>query len=653
MDTNTLEQCPSEASPRAAVRHTLLPSPLARILLPCLLVVCSAIPYLFSLQSGFVYDDDAQIVHNQAIRSWSGVVSYFVPAVISRDKPAAINGNYYRPLFDVWLRLNYALFGLDATAWHVASLLLHLAVTLLVFLLLRRHFSSITTAASPAATSAASPAATSASFMGDSGTRLADLPWLAAAGALLFAIHPVHVESVVWASGATDPLAALFLLSALLLWMRGSETSRVIFRVASLFCYAAALLAKETSIILPGMIFVYAMLGVGLPETPVAQESRSHDIGRFWPALRQAIPFVTVSVVYLAARIAALRGFRAVTPWISKSHVLLTLPRVLAFYASHLLWPAHLSLFYDLQPVLAPGAGFWLPLFLLAAIGASACLLWSRQKNRIVPLAFAWLFLPLVPVLDIALFQREDFAHDRYLYLPVIGLAMLVPALLQWLTGRFLRATSASQDWWPVHPAQRRVFLAMITLSFALLAFSTAAQAQFWRDDLALYEHAMERSRNTGARNNLASLYAKMGRATEADAMLAPLVQEQPNSWLANYNFGYVNYQEKRFDLAERYLLRAIALDPSDASQYTYLGLTYLREGRHADAEAQLRAALQHDPSAEGCHLALGLIFKEKGDLQGAKNEFMLEMKAHPSLVAANQLSVVSTAITAQNPASR
>ncbi len=642
MEPNTPEQRLPEQKPSAAARHTSLPSPLARILLPCLLVVCSAIPYLFSLQSDFVYDDDAQIVHNQAIRSWHGVIPYFIPSVISSDKPAALNGNYYRPLFDVWLRLNYSLFGLNATDWHATSLLLHLAVTLLVFLLLRRQFPG-----------AAPAAATSASPPSGSGTRLADLPWLAAAGALLFAIHPVHVESVVWVSGATDPLAALGLLGGLLLWMRGRETSRIGFRVASLLCYAAALLAKETAIILPAMIFVYALLEGGLAGNPDAQDKHSPQFGRFWPAVREAVPFVTVSVLYLAARVAALHGLRGGKPWISNHQAVLTVPRVLAFYVGHLIWPAHLSLFYDLQPVLAISAGFWLPLALLAAIGASAWFLWSGRKARVIPIAFAWLILPLVPVLDIALFQREDFAHDRYLYLPVIGLAILAPALLQWLARRFLQTATASQDWWPAHPADRRFLLAGLTLFFALVAFSTAAQAQFWSDDLSLYEHAMERSRNTGARNNLASVYAKMGRTAEADAMLVPLVQEQPDSWLVNYNFGYVNYQEKRFDLAERYLKHAITLNPSDAGQYTYLGLTYLREGRTADAAGELRTALKHDPSAEGCHLALGLILKGTGDLQGARNEFTLELKNHPSLVAASQLSQVSRAITAENPASR
>jgi Tfp pilus assembly protein PilF len=158
----------------------------------------------------------------------------------------------------------------------------------------------------------------------------------------------------------------------------------------------------------------------------------------------------------------------------------------------------------------------------------------------------------------------------------------------------------------------------------------------------------MERSKNTGERNNLASLYARMGRIDEADAMLAPLVKEQPDSWLVNYNYGYVNYQKKRFDQAELYLDRAIAISPSDASQYTYLGLTYLREGRDSDAAAQLRLALAHDPATEGAHLALGLILEQMGDLTGSRAEFLQELKIHPGLVAARQLSQVEHAIAAK-----
>jgi len=607
----------------------------ARLWLPLLLLLCSALPFLFSLGNGFVYDDDVQIVHNSAIRTWHGVAAYIVPAIISRNAPTPINGNYYRPLFFLWLHVNYALFGLNSTAWHVASLLLHLGVTLLVFLLLRRHFpdSALQT---PPSEAPHSPLAYSHET------------WIAAAGALLFAIHPAHIESVVWVSGATDTLAALGMLGSLLLWMptEGSGGTRIdLKKSASLACFAAALLAKETAIVLPALIFVYAFLGIGFPAS-----RPSGDSGRVWPALRKTIPYLAVAGLYFAARVAALHGFRSGTPWISTRQALLTIPRLLAFYLRHLLWPVNLSLFYDLQPVpRILSAAFLLPALLLVAVGVGAWLCWrggmasggQAWEDNLIPAAFAWLVIPLLPVLDIALFQREDFAHDRYLYLPVLGLAMLGATMLQ----------SLEPVSWSGNPTGRRVFLFAVTLFFTILAASTAAQAQFWRDDLALYTHALQQSKNTGARNNLANLYARMGRTDEADAMLTSLVQEEPDSWLVNYNYGFVNYQKRRFDLAERYLRHAIALDPSDAGQYTYLGLTYLREGRPGDATTQLRLALARDPSAEGCHLALGFILEQMGDLQGAKAEFVQELKYHPSMVAANQLAHVYSAITANDAA--
>src|SRR5262249_1726754 len=152
---------------------------------------------------------------------------------------------------------------------------------------------------------------------------------------------------------------------------------------------------------------------------------------------------------------------------------------------------------------------------------------WRARRQTAVLAAFAWFFLPLLPVLNIAFFQRDDFAHDRYLYLSVIGLSLAVGALLE---------TSLAQNRSP-HLSQASLAAALLlALSLATL---TAIQSAPWRDNLSLYTHAVERApHNIMARNNFAGQLAARGRYEEASAIFSLLVGERPNFWLANYNFG-------------------------------------------------------------------------------------------------------------------
>jgi tetratricopeptide (TPR) repeat protein len=559
------------------------------------LLALTALAFLPALDYGFVYDDDVQVVSNAAIRSWSSVPSYFVSSVWSFHDPAAAS-NYYRPLFYLWLRLNFALFGLHAFGWHLSSLLAHLAASGLVFALLRRHFRSL---------------------------------WVVAAGALVFGVHPVHIESVVWVSGATDILATIGILGSLLLWLHdGAEPPGPLRWMASLVCYAAALLIKETSIVFPAIIFLYALAGI--PREPGAAPASGGRLGR---AIRQVAPFLGVTLLYLTARFFVLHGFRGGVPWVSARVAALTAPSVLLSYLRHLLWPAKLSLFYDLPLVeSAASPAFWLPLGLLGAVAIGGWFWWRRQRDTAIPAAFAWIVLPLLPVLNIAFFQPDDFAHDRYLYLSLIGLSFAVGALPRVFSAQAPSAQLA------------RAGLAAAALLSLSLALSTAIQSSPWRDNLALYTHAVERApRNTMARNNLAGQYAARGRFEEAAAIFRAIVVERPDFWLANYNFGYVNYRLKRFDLAEMFLLRAVAINPLDADEYAYLGLTCFRQGRLKEAEAHLRSAIARKPGREGYHLALGAIHLQEGDLPAARAEFLEELKYHPeSQPARAQLAALS-----------
>src|SRR5882672_10692910 len=199
--------------------------------------------YLPSLRYQFVFDDPDQIVKNAAVHSASSIPRYFTSDV---SPPASADevGNFYRPVFLLWLLANYSVGGVNPVWWHATSLGMHLLATLLVYLLAFRMTRD-------------------------------DL--LAGGSALLFGLHSVHIEGVAWISGVTEPLLAVLFLASFLCFIKSRErpgelkSPRRGWLLASLGLYILALLEKETAIILPVLIFAY----VWLFESSDAREAES------------------------------------------------------------------------------------------------------------------------------------------------------------------------------------------------------------------------------------------------------------------------------------------------------------------------------------------------------------------------------------------
>jgi len=548
-----------------------------------LVIGATILPFLPALTYGFVYDDDVQVLDTVALRSWQSPAAFFIKSVWIPGKSALpISYRYYRPLFFLWLRLSAAVFGLHAFWWHLASILAHVGATALVFFFLRRHFLN---------------------------------PWASTVGALIFGLHPAHMESVAWISGVTDPLAATAILGSLLLWFRKRESPSIRLQAGALGLYAAALLCKETAVVMPGLVFVYTLWHLR-----GNADAASRPAGLLKIALREALPFAGVAGVYLGVRLALLHSLPKMAGSVSRHDVLLSAPSIFLFYLRHLLWPFGLRLFYDFRVITdARDMGFWIPLAVLGILGAGLLYGLRRPRGVVIPAAAAWVAIPILPVADIALFQRDDFVHDRYLYLPVLGLAIVCGALLEHLI------SGARQS------VGKRLALPCVTLLLAGMAALTAVQSTQWQNNLALYTRAAEHSANTMARNNLASEYAARGRLQEAKTILVGVTQDRPDFWLADYNLGYVNYRLNQLDGAETFLRRSIALNPEDPDGHVYLGLTFFREGRSQEAAAQLREAIAQKADGEGYHFALGVVLREQGHVEEARAEFREELRYHPA----------------------
>ncbi len=539
--------------------------------------------YIPTLGFQFVYDDKPQIIENPAIHAWRYLPNYFTTHAWAELYPH-VSGNYYRPLFLLWFRLNHAMFGLDPKGWHLTTILCHAAATYLAFGLVRR---------------------------------LSTSPWIAFSAATLFALHPVHIESVAWVSGVTDPLMAIFLIGSFLAYLRFREEGRAGWLAVALALFALGLLEKETAVILGPLVFVYAWLYA---------EQRAW-LSRLVIALKHWVGFFVLTCLYLSVRAHVLRGLsHSVTP-MRLSTMVLTEPSVLWLYFRHMLFPTGLSGLYGLPYVERPASvAFLVPtVLLLATILLVAWGISRLEQTRLALFACCWIVLPIIPALWLRAYAEGDIAHDRYLYIPSIGFVVLVSLFIQ----------EISQHWQMNRKTLQLSVLAVLACTYGL---GTVTQQIHWASDLLLYEKAYRIApRDNLICNNLGTALTEAGKTGDAIALYSQVLAREPGFWLSNYNLGYTYYKLGKFQESERYLRRAIGINAADSDEYIYLGLSIWRQGRADEAVPYIQQAIQIRPSAPGYHFVLAMIRRDQNDVHGAESELNLELHYHPDTVAARQ----------------
>ena len=626
----------------------------------------TALVYVATLSFGFVYDDVPQILKNPAVHSWRYVPQYFTSHVWAAIYPNT-SGNYYRPLFLLWLKVNYALFGTHAAGWHLTSVACHVLATWLVFRIAQQLSCDRLTA-----------------FL----------------AALIFGLHPAHVENVAWISGVSDPLMACFLLGSFsaflsarlerwaslvesyesrtasreqshaesyepratsreqspdqhggfgLLGARGSKleaapaTRQVRYAALSLGLFALALLSKETAIVLPVLIIAFVLI---LERDFDGEEEGSAGFWRrFIAAIRESAPYLLLVPIYGGVRYRALGGWSHPTIPISWTEVCLTWPAVLWFYVRHLLLPVRLSEFYSLDYVSHFSArGVLLPLAFLLIVASAVAFVFpllrgSRQKNA-ARLALLLIIIPLLPVLDLHSLTVGDIVHDRYLYLPSVGFALLIALVIRALANR--------------QADRQRTILpaALATIVCVTFAALTVVQQMQWASDILLYTRGLESApANLTVRDNLASALLKANHPARAIPLYLEVLDRDPTFWRSNYNLGFAYYKTGQLAAAEYYLQRAIQVNPADSDQYIYLALAQLELKKLPEAAENASRAIARSPNTRGYHFVSGVIYETSGDRARAAAEFKTEIAEHPDNAAASaELQKLDGVSSAQRP---
>jgi protein O-mannosyl-transferase len=296
------------------------------------------------------------------------------------------------------------------------------------------------------------------------------------------------------------------------------------------------------------------------------------------------------------------------------------LPSFLWFYVHALLWPVGLSVFHDTPLVHTPGlTNFVLPLAGVAAAGAA--LVWASRRSRVAEFGSVWLAIMMVPpIAGIYAFVAEDLVHDRYLYLPSVGFAMVVAWAIR-------KIKPGEQELLGAPRVQMAVTLAL----GCALAAGTAVQNVYWTNDLILYAHAVQAApRNVIAINHLANEFYKRRRYDDALRLYSESLSVKQDHWATHFALGITYYELGKFPEAQTHLETAIPLLPNNADEYYYLGLVQLQQAEYAQAEPNLRKALEMFGAKSGFHYALATSLEKQGKIAQARAELQQELKINP-----------------------
>ena len=502
-----------------------------------ILIALGAVSYLPAmLWGGFVWDDII-FTESKGVREWSGLWGIWFRPTEAIDK----EGHYW-PLVFTTFWLEHKLWGFAPAGYHVVNVVLHLANTVLLWRLLGR---------------------------------------LAVPGPLLiaavFAVHPLHVESVAWIMERKDVLSGLFYLTAVLVWMRFVEEPRPGRYVLALALYAAGLLSKSIVVTLPAALLIVHWWRQGSVSV--------RDLARLVPFLLAGLAIVAGDLAFYASREPLDLGYSPI------DRVLIA-ARALWFYVGKLLWPADLAIIYPLWDIRATDPIGWL---YVAAAAAVVGVLW-RFRHRIGrgPLAgvlfFAVTLSPVLGFVDYG-YMQYSFVADRFQYLAGIG-AIAV------LAGTAVSAVSRIRAALPVPDlAVTASGTAVAAALLTVLGTLTWRHASVFQDDVTLNRHIVSLNPVArGAHLGLGAGLAKAGRMEEAAEPIRIALEQEPKSAKTNAAWGLILLEQGRLEEALEAIRFSIELDPDTPGGYVNLAKVLIAMGRVADAEDSLRRANRSNP---------------------------------------------------------
>ena len=537
------------------------------------------VAYWPALSCNFVQFDDPDYVtsnpHIQHGLNWPMVAWAFRSGYASNWHPLT------------WLShaLDVQLYGLNPAGHHATSILWHLANSILLFLVLRR---------------------------------LTGARWRSSVVAALFALHPMHVESVAWVSERKDVISTFFWLLTVAAYARYVENLKnqnanfKFHYIAALFFFALGLMAKPMLVTLPFVLLLLDYWPLGRL-TGASNKNLVRLLLEKTPFLLLAI--ASSVITFLVQRDA---GVMSSLTKITLGARLDNLPVAYERYLLNTFWPLHLAAFYG-HPRFWPLWRFVTSVVLLTGITAWVVIL--RKRKPYLMVGWFWFLGMLVPVIGLVQVGNQSMA-DRYGYMPIVGI--------------FMMAVWGAGEWLAGSPGGRRFAAVSAILVIGGCAVLTARQAGVWENTITLFVHASEvTADNYDAFYNLGRYWQHKGDNARAADYYQKSLKIKPDYALAHNNLGYIYLQEGNAGAAITNFEAALDSQPVYPEACYNLGRAFLTNALPAQAAAFFKKAQDLDPNVAAIHFSLGESLQRQGLVSAAVSEYQRALELRPDLVPA------------------
>ena len=556
--------------------HATKRLPLKTVL--CILLVVSIfLPYRQILRYDFVaFDDDTRVTKNPYVQA--GLTSESIAWSFSFTEK---NRTYWHPLTWISHILDCQLFELNPGMHHLTSLIIHMANSVLLFLVLAKMTGSV---------------------------------WRSVFVSALFALHPINVDSVAWVAERKNVLSTFFWMLTMLTYAFYTERPGLLRYLMTFLAYALGLLAKPMLVTLPFVLLLLDYWPLGRLRHP--------GIATAYRLFAEKIPLLVLSGISVYMSTLSLKNFGTIRS-VESLPLDLRVSNALFSYISYILkmiWPQNLAVFYpypDAVPIWKAACAAMLLIFV-----SLLALLVMKQKGYLT-VGWFWFFGTLIPVSGLVQAGLWPAMADRWAYVPLIGLFIMITWGASDLVARWRHKNTG--------------FAIIAATLLIALTTSTWLQARNWSDSTALFEHTLQVTKKNWVMHYALGLtLANKGRINEAIGHFSEAVKVNPNVAEAHKDFAIALAKQRNIDEAIHHYSEALRIYPGYAEAHNGLGFSLAEQGRTDEAIRHYHDALKINPGYADAHNGLGLIRAKQGRMAEAMGYFSEALRINPLFAEAH-----------------
>ncbi len=515
-----------------------------------IIIAVTFLPYFNSLGNGFVADDNEFVKYNKNIKSLENVASFFNSSDTIASTVPEWGTHIYRPLRTLSYAIDYSVYQLNSTGYHVTNLLLHMLVCVALYYFISCLFQQ---------------------------------PTIALLGAVIFALHPVHVEAVSWIASRADLIGTLFFILSILsyVYYQHNSTKKLFLFFALVFSFLAYL-GKESMIVLPIIIVVYDL--ISHRDTAFKRICSLNAI--------QWTFFILIAIGYLLLRFNVTgRMDQAMNWWGGSitSNFLMTM-KAIATYILLLFLPYQLKTHYIIEPVTS-FLNVWVILSCIVIIISFVTIGYFYKKNKLIFFSLIWFYIGLLPVANL-IPTTFSVMGERFMYMPSIGPIIAITYGLYTLSQK--------------SNVKTRILCSVLIILLIAFSVRIVIRNQVYADELAFYSSAIKSSPNSApSYKGLADYYLKN----------------------EDYQNAIIHYE------------KAIKIDAGFAEAFMGNALSLNKINNNNEAILKAEKAVQLKPDKASIRFNMGMIYKNTGDIVKAVSQWEETVKLNPNhSVAYNNL---------------